>query len=111
MDLGYYMRFRQTVLCQGWELAKPCVLQRGGGPCQEEAAPFANSQHDAVQRLLYTVDGFSQTPALCPPRRCPDPSPLTLAVSLIDEEFIPLLAAAFKAAHCVAANVVTTSIV
>lgn len=34
-----------------------------------------------------------------------------LAVSLIDEEFIPLLAAAFKAAHRVAANVVTTSIV
>lgn len=34
-----------------------------------------------------------------------------LAVSLVDEKLIALLAAAFKAAHCVAANVVTASIV
>lgn len=34
-----------------------------------------------------------------------------LAIPLIDEKLIALLAAAFKAAHCVAANVVTTSIV
>lgn len=36
---------------------------------------------------------------------------LTLAIPLIDEKLIALLAAAFKAAHCVAANVVTTPIV
>lgn len=34
-----------------------------------------------------------------------------LAIPLIDEKLIALLAAAFKAAHCVAANVVTTPIV
>lgn len=34
-----------------------------------------------------------------------------LAVPLIDEKLIALLAAAFKAAHCVAANVVTAPIV
>lgn len=34
-----------------------------------------------------------------------------LAVSLVDEKLIALLAAAFKAAHCVAANVVTAPIV
>lgn len=36
---------------------------------------------------------------------------LTLAVPLIDEELIALLAAALKAAHGVAANVVTAPIV
>lgn len=39
------------------------------------------------------------------------PSLLTLAVPLIDEKLIALLAAAFKAAHRVAANVVTATVV
>lgn len=39
------------------------------------------------------------------------PSLLTLAVPFIDEKLIALLAAAFKAAHCVATNVVTAPIV
>lgn len=39
------------------------------------------------------------------------PSLLTLAVPFIDEKLIALLAAAFEAAHCVAANVVTAPVV
>jgi hypothetical protein len=39
------------------------------------------------------------------------PGLLTLAVPLIDEKLIAFLAAALKAAHCVAANVVTAPIV
>lgn len=83
---------------------------------------FANSQHDTAYgdspQCLLSFSGssslaslklsylkkFSHSFAL-------GLSLLTLAVPLIDEKLIALLAAAFEAAHCVAANVVTAPIV
>lgn len=86
-------------MCSSVELAR-----------QEEVVPFANSQHGALQSLSTVSIEFLrlQTSFLL---KSSHPSPLTLAVPLVDEKLIALLAAAFKAAHCVAANVVTASIV
>lgn len=90
---------------------------RNTGPPRRHT--FANSQHgtaygNSPQRLLsFSDSGLLE--ALLPQEPFQSftlgSSLLTLAIPLIDEKLIALLAAAFKAAHCVAANVVTTPIV
>lgn len=83
---------------------------------------LANSQHNATYGdsplcpLSFSGSGPLASLKLSYPEKLSKafalgPSLLTLAVPLIDEKLIALLAAAFEAAHCVAANVVTAPIV